>query len=302
MGKFKFGTCEQCFPCWGALALKMAHEAGFSGIQITDGGGYLQPHPLNPGFVEYERFGLDLRRKDSFPLTDKYVQEYYLEAAERYQIQLTGIYLYLLDHQGFVKFSSKTPQGEQCLETIRNAVTAASQMHIPQVIVPANGMFGIAQHTYAFEKLQYAAQVGAEYGVRVLTTMDVPAQRQQEVIDQLQGAVKISLGTVDPILYALGSAPEMIAHLGLERIAEFRMRDLTPDAEGFVTRETSRPAMLGQGGGDAAGCAEAIRKSGYSGWILSETPYYSQELQISGQDYIAVARKDLETLEHLFNG
>ena len=54
--------------------MKMAREAGFDGIQITDGGGYLQPHPLNPGFVEYERFGLDLRRKDSFPLTDRTVQ------------------------------------------------------------------------------------------------------------------------------------------------------------------------------------------------------------------------------------
>ena len=65
--------------------MKMAREAGFDGIQITDGGGYLQPHPLNPGFVEYERFGLDLRRKDSFPLTDRTVQTYYLEAAEAYR-------------------------------------------------------------------------------------------------------------------------------------------------------------------------------------------------------------------------
>ena len=65
--------------------MKMAREAGFDGIQITAGGGYLQPHPLNPGFVEYERFGLDLRRKDSFPLTDRTVQTYYLEAAEAYR-------------------------------------------------------------------------------------------------------------------------------------------------------------------------------------------------------------------------
>ena len=65
--------------------MKMARAAGFDGIQITDGGGYLQPHPLNQGFVEYERFGLDLRRKDSFPLTDRTVQTYYLEAAEAYR-------------------------------------------------------------------------------------------------------------------------------------------------------------------------------------------------------------------------
>ena len=71
MEMFRFGTCEFCFPIWGRFAMEAAHEAGFHGIQITDGGGYLQPHPLNNGFVEYERFGLDLRRKDSYPLLDK---------------------------------------------------------------------------------------------------------------------------------------------------------------------------------------------------------------------------------------
>lgn len=302
MEKFKFGACEQCFPCWGALALKMAHKAGFDGMQITDGGGYLQPHPLNPGFVEYERFGLDLRRKDSYPLTDKYVQAYYLEAAEQYQMQLTGIYLYLLDHQGFMKFSGKTPQGEQCMETIRYAIIAASQMKIPQVTVPMNGMFGVAQHTYAFEKLQYAAKVGTDCGVQVLTSMDVPVERQQEVIDRLDGRVKISFCTIDPLFYAVGAAPQLIRQLGVERIAQFRMKDVAADAEGFVTKETGHPTLLGEGNGSIGACAEAIRESGYSGWILSETPYYSGDLQLSGQDYIALARKDQQTLEHLFNG
>ena len=83
MNQFKFGVSEYCFPIWGGLAVQMAKEAGFDGIEITDGGGYLQPHPLNNGYVEYERLGLDLRRQDSFPLTDPYVQEDYLDAAAR---------------------------------------------------------------------------------------------------------------------------------------------------------------------------------------------------------------------------
>ena len=53
MKKFKFASCEYCFPVWGSLAVEMAAEAGFDGIEITDGGGYLQPHPDNNGFVEY---------------------------------------------------------------------------------------------------------------------------------------------------------------------------------------------------------------------------------------------------------
>ena len=39
MGRFKFGVCEFSFPCWGPLALQMAHEAGFTGMQLADAGG-----------------------------------------------------------------------------------------------------------------------------------------------------------------------------------------------------------------------------------------------------------------------
>ena len=45
--QYKFGACEYNFPMWGSLTLEMAHEAGYDGIEITDGGGYLQPHPMN---------------------------------------------------------------------------------------------------------------------------------------------------------------------------------------------------------------------------------------------------------------
>ena len=49
MKAYRFGACEHTFPCWGALAVQMAHEAGFEGLQLADAGGYLQPHPGNSG-------------------------------------------------------------------------------------------------------------------------------------------------------------------------------------------------------------------------------------------------------------
>ena len=59
MGRFKFGVCEFSFPCWGPLALQMAHEAGFTGMQLADAGG----------------------STNSYPLNNKRVQESYLEAS-----------------------------------------------------------------------------------------------------------------------------------------------------------------------------------------------------------------------------
>ena len=38
MSRVKFGVCEFSFPCWGPLALQMALEAGFTGMQLADVG------------------------------------------------------------------------------------------------------------------------------------------------------------------------------------------------------------------------------------------------------------------------
>lgn len=302
MTNLKFGACEHCFPVWGPLAIEMAGEAGFKGMQITDGGGYLQPHPLNNGFVEYERFGLDLRRKDSFPLTDPWVQGEYLEAAAKFGVELTGIFLYLLGHQGFVKFSGKTPQGQQCLESIRNAIIAAARMNIPLVSIPVKGMFGVGQHAYALEKLQFAVQVAEEYGVQIAMCADTAPERQLEVLNALGGKVKLDFCTIDPVLYATGDAPHVIGALGGEWAAQFRMRDQLADEEGFLTTENARMSLLGHGDAGFRECAQAIKTAGFSGWVLSETAYYSADLNRGGADYISLASKDVETLQQAFCG
>lgn len=300
MNRLKFATMESCFPVWGRFAVEMAGEAGFQGLQITDGGGYLQPHPLNNGFVEYERFGLDLRRKDSFPLLDRRVQEDYLEAAEASGIQLTGIFLHLLDHQGFMKFADRTPQGQQCLETIRNAVVAAAQMKIPQVSVPARGLFGAGQHAYALDKLRYAAKAGEEYGVRIAAAMDTGPERQLEVLERLDGKVTLDYGVLDPVLSACGGAVENLRALKKEHIAQIRLQDLRADSEGFLAKAAGCPALLGRGDGGLQDCAEAILETGFEGWILSETPYYSAALAEDGEDFLSLAKRDMGTLKRMF--
>ena len=45
---------------------------------------------------------------------------------------------------------------------------------------------------------------------------------------------------------AAGDAAGMIRRLGKERIYQLRVKDMAADDEGFVTREGSRNALLGQ--------------------------------------------------------
>ncbi len=301
MGKIKFAASEYCFPIWGSLAMEMAKEAGFDGMEITDGGGYLQPHPLNNRYVEYERLGLDLRREDSFPMTDEYVQNDYMEAAAKCGIELIGLKLHLLETQGFIKAPKETLAGRECIETIDKAIAAAKAMHIPVVTLSARGLFGVFQHEYAYEKLLYAAEAGEENGIKIYVTTEIAAEKQIARIDSLGRKVKLDFNTIDPELCDVGNPEEMIRKIGRDRVGQFRVKDLTADSEGFLTEETAGNALLGRGDSKFKACAEAIKEIGFEGWVLSDTAYYSSDLNPVGGDYETLLAKDVETLQHVFD-
>lgn len=301
MENLNFGTSEYCFPIWGSLAMELAKDAGFDGMEITDGGGYLQPHPQNNGYVEYERLGLDLRRDDSFPLTDKYVQNDYMEAAEKCGIQLIGLKLHLLENQGFIKAPKDTLAGKECLETIDKGIAAAKAMNIPVVTLSARGLFGVFQHEYAYEKLVYAAEAGVDNGIAVYVATDISADKQIASIDSLGRKLKLDFNTIDPELCNIGNPVEMIRKIGKDRVGQFRVKDLTADREGFLTKETAGNALLGEGDSKFRECAEAIKEIGFEGWVLSDTAYYSSDLNPARGDYEALLAKDVETLKHIFD-
>lgn len=299
MGTVRFGTCEFLFPCWGSVAMKMASEAGFQGMQIADAGGYLQPHPGNNGYVEYERYGLDLRRKDSFPLLFREVQEDYLAAAAEYGIELTSIYLYTLEHQGFIKYSADTPQGAQCRESLLNGIRAAAQMKISTVTVAAKGMFGLAQNDYALQSLRYAAQAAAEYGVRLAVLSDLPPAKQTELADALGEWVKLAFDAYAPLVYGTGDPVRQLKEAGAERIDHIRLRDCAMDGEGFASFD-SAVTLLGQGKAPFRETVQAVKDMDYTGWIIADTPYYHPDIKAAGESYASAAAKDLAALRAAF--
>ena len=295
----RFGVCEFAFPCWGSVAIKMAHEAGFQGMQIADAGGYLQPHPENNGYVEYERYGLDLRRKDSFPLLFREVQEDYLSAAREYSLELTSIYLYTLEHQGFIKYSADTPQGTQCRESLLNGIRAAAQMKIPPVTVAAKGMFGTAQNDYALQSLRYAAQAAEEYGVQLAVLSDLAPENQRKLVDALGERVKLAFDAYAPLVYGTGDPVRQLKESGTQRIDHIRLRDSGPDREGFSSFDGA-VSLLGQGKAPFRETVQAIRDMDYTGWIISDTPYYHPDLRTAGESYASAAAKDVQTLRAAF--
>lgn len=278
MAKIKFGVCEFSFPCWGPSAIRMAHEAGFEGIQLADGGG----------------------SQKSYPLTNKWIQEDYLEASEKFNITLQSIHLHTLVRQGFIRSSMKSPEGKEAMESIKQGIIAASEMGIPTVMIEGMRMYGAAQHHHVFEMYKYAVEVAEAYGVEIAMETDITLQQHFSFLDRFDGKLKLCFDTHNPVMYGTGYPPDMIRALKKERINHFHMKESLADEEGFITKETAPIVLLGQGSTYFEESVQAIKDIGYGGWIISETFYERPSFNVNGEDYVSSARKDLEKLRKAF--
>ncbi len=278
MARFKFGVCEFSFPYWGPQAIQMAHEAGFTGMQLADGGGSMYAYPLN----------------------NKWIQDSYLDNSAKYGITLQSIHLYTLVRQGFIRSSQRTADGKEGMESIKKGIIAASEMHIPTVMIEGMRMYGAAQHQHVLDMYKYAVDVADAYGVQIAMETDVTMEKHFEFLDQFDGKLKLCFDTHNPVMYGTGYPPDMIRKLGKDRIDHFHMKESRADEEGFITKETAPIVLLGEGTTHFRESVQAIKDIGYEGWIISETFYMRPNLNVDGEDYISLAAKDVETLKKAF--
>ncbi len=277
MKRFKFAACEWSFPYWGELAVKMAGEAGFDGLQLGDAGGSMTSHPL----------------------CDRRVQEYYLEAGERYGVEFPQIHLYTLGHQGYYRSRLDTLEGQECLETIRHAVIAASQMGVPSVIIDGMRMNNAAKKQHVLDVAKYAVRVGEEYGIQIGMETDMSLEDHFRFLDALDGKLRLCFDLHNPVMYGTGYPPDMVRALGKDRMDHFHIKESRPNEDGFVTVETPI-VLMGKGGTYFCESAEAVKDIGFEGWIVSENFYFRPNILAEGFDYVGAAREDVKTLHRVY--
>lgn len=276
MGRFQFGVCEFSFPCWGPLALQMAHEAGYTGMQLADAGGSTNAYPLN----------------------NKRVQDCYLEASAKYGIRLQSIHLYTLVRQNFIRYSQSSPEGQECMESIKNGIIAASEMHIPTVMIEGMRMYGAAQHQHVLDMYKYAVKVAGDYGVQIAMETDVTLENHFKFLDQFDGKLKLCFDTHNPVMYGTGYPPDMIRALGKDRIDHFHMKESRANEFGVLTRKEELVTVLGEGDSHFAEAVDAIHDIGFQGWIFAETFYFFKGFQ--GRDYVEIGKHTLRNLRRAY--
>lgn len=277
MSKIKFAVTEWAFPMFGAPAIRMAAEAGFQGVQLADAGAFMLGYPLN----------------------DKRVQDYYLNAGAKYGIEFPQIHLYTNGHFHWYRNAADSREGEISRENVIKACQAASEMGVGSVIIDCMKLLNPAKYAHALEYAKFAVKVGAEYGVNIGMECDFQMQEHIDFLDEVGGNLRLCFDTHNPCLYGTGYPPEMVKILGPDRIDHYHIKDNKGDKNGFVSYETPL-APFGTGVACFDEVAKAIKEIGYEGWVVSENMYHQPEVR-RGLNAIEAAKRDVEALHRAFD-
>jgi sugar phosphate isomerase/epimerase len=259
--KVKLGVCNQVLPGGGVFAPKFVREVGLDGMSI-----------------EFGNYDL------GFPVSMKSVQNAYLEAQQKYEIEYPNIGMSAFD---FIPFHAHkgSAMHEIVKHALRLAVDAAEYMKIPMVFIPTFGVSSIEsedQFSNTVTMFQYASEYAEKKNVTIASesVMDLPRQIRlfEEVNRDNFGLFYDSDNFFfekgyDQVTMLAGMYPYMVDQLHVK------------DGKAGVLAGS----LLGDGDSDFAGTMAFLKENDFNGWIISENLYGKQPLyQMGGDPFIAV--------------
>ena len=284
--KNRIAVCEFSFPRLGPVAIRLAHDAGFDGIQLID------TYELAQGA----------------PLLNPAIRDAYLSAAGQYNIAFQGLHLYALCHADILGSRMDSPNGEIIRKNLENAVETCKLMNIPVIMMNFNGHHLIhkpctEQWDNATEALKYGYDLCEDNGIQMtIETLHSP-EKFFALRDRVGEHLKICFDTLIPRVHDTGIPAELIQGYGISSIDHFHVHDCLPDERGYFAVHLLKSSLIGEGKSGFRECADVINQSDFCGWFVSETCYFNPALFDDPSqpfDYAALAAKDVATLRKTF--
>lgn len=156
MQKNKIGITQWSLPGEGQYSLQMAKHMGFHALQLDLG-----------------------NSKNGFALTSSFLQQQYLQDAEKYHIDLPSLAVNEVNRMGFShpKDNADKKAAYTALET---AVRVASDMHIPSVVFPSFGTNRIldeADFKRTVDALRFVCRLAEQENITVYSENVLTPQR-----------------------------------------------------------------------------------------------------------------------------
>lgn len=270
----KYGICEWSLPVSGTLAIRLAGEMGFDGLQMGEAGGRLMGYPLN----------------------NRRVQELYLETAQKYGQRLHSLNLGALLAEGTLNYAPETKQGGFARESLKKGFEACEALGIGTVVITVNSQ-DEEQMSNALAHLAYATELASEHGVEIAMESAQELSVILGILESMQEKIKICMDILNPLRFGTGNPQEQICIFGKEHISHFHLKDSAKDLFRMGERGCT---LLGEGDAGFSESVELIKKMKYDGWVISENYYYLPPMCDESSDFFELARKDLLTMKKSF--
>jgi len=277
MGDIKIGVCEFSFPVQGPLAIQMAKEAGFEGVQITDG----------------------LSFRGAYPFLNPRLQDAYVRAGEDAGMTLQAMHLQTLFNSQFMKEKPSSEKGKIARECVENAARACRAMGIPAIMVTVIRIENREQYAYTVENLKYALEICEKYGVRLTMENDLSAEAFLKLRDEVGQGLFLCFDTMNTVVNGLGWPEDVLPQVGISNVDHFHVKDCVENENGFMTKYSTPFRLIGAGHTHVREIAALIRELDYSGWVISESFYHDPVF--GGADCVKLAEEDVKTLRELFS-
>ena len=272
--KHQIGFCEWVFPHTGPTTVKIAAELGTACIQVDDLGG----------------------RRKFYPLSDKRIQQEYLELAAQYGISLVSVGANAAGKGGELVKDINGPDGAAVKQTLRQSIQACADMKIPMIMLPFFWKSYLTEQDdekirNVVEVLKYAGTVGADLGVLITMESILPASRIVDIMNKVNSDwVKVFYDIQNPVHFCGADNLAEIRELG-SLIAQVHIKDGDRDSIGGLP--------IGCGDAQCAEAVSALKQVGYHGPLLIESDYNRSVHKAEIPDLYERAKDDLRRVAAL---
>lgn len=273
--KQHFGICEWSLPVSGTLAIEIAGEIGFDGMQIGEAGG----------------------RKMGYPLNNPRVIDAYKKAAENSGIKLHSLNLGALLSEGTFNFAPDTAEGCCAKESLDKGFDVCRKLGIGSVVITVEPATEEAFEN-VLRHLAYAEKLSEDSGVTIALESAQPLEDILRLLDRADKRIKICMDVLNPLRFCTGDPHRQIAAFGKDRIDHFHFKD---SVKSLFQRGQRGCVLLGTGDAGYSKSVDIIKSLGFEGWMISENYYCFPPMNNGSEDFIALAAADLNTLRTSFS-
>jgi sugar phosphate isomerase/epimerase len=241
---------------------------GFDGIQLSDLGGIAR----------------------NFPMTDKRLQEQYLEYKEYYGIDFQAYYSPALTDQGGIKYPKQSTEGQDALHSFTKGLEICEDLQIPTILIASYDTSNF-RNDYEMKNtaqmLKMFVELAQEKGKQVAYECFATTDKLEWILEYVGRGLKLCYDTLNPIRFGFSNPPDEIRRIGIDVIDHIHLKDAPENMVGSCT--------LGNGFGKFFETISVLNELGYEGWYMAENYFYLSPMNELGYGW-DLAIKDLEIM------